>query len=521
MAWPKDGIKLRAPKVMSLVSSGHPRPLRLSFTSAFTKGAWYLTAAVLLFAPMALAHEHNQENISEGDAMSMDPIDTTLWIHIFIQMLAFGVLFPFGMVLGMVKSRWHVPVQVVASAIAILGAFLGHSHGGREFSDNVHSHFGDTVYGLLFAQIVLGVYLKLHIERGFLGRIRKWVVLAHGINGKVFPVVSWVQLLFGGITALGFCQDDHLGQCVAHFIMGSAFIAYGTVLTIMLLAGQLWLRRTGRSQEFFDSALIAAWGCVNTFTEHRWGQAWSTNDWEHTAMGIVWWCAGLAGIWLSRGRDGTPRRNFIPGFVLIITGWSMSAHPQHSMASSGLHTMFGYTLMAAGLTRIIEVSFVLQDKTGVSKAGDEVNSFQYVPVFLLYASGYLFMGATEEQMELLDKSPMDHVAYILILYSLAFLTFLFVCLLLHIYDRAAYSSDAFKSLNAAGTREEAVTEAERRRLRDVEEFELDGLMTDDEDDEQAANKRLLSKKEKGEVEGGESTGPGSPSTIGRNSDRVA
>ncbi|KAI6361173.1 hypothetical protein MCOR25_006544 [Pyricularia grisea] len=520
MAWSRNGMKQRGPMSLASVSSVTPRRLLLSSAeSVFTNGAWYLIAAVLLFAPMGMAHEHHQEKIKEGDTISMDPIDTTLWVHIFIQMLAFGVLFPLGMVLGLVKSRWHVPVQTIASAIAILGAILGHSHGGREFAYNAHSQFGDVVYGLLFAQIVLGVYLKLHIERGFLGRIRKWLVLAHSINGKVFPVVSWVQLLFGGIAALGFCHDDHLGQCVAHFIMGSAFIAYGTLLTIMVLAGQLWLRRTGRSQEFFDSSIIAAWGCVNTFTEHRWGEEWRGNDWQHTAMGIVWWCAGLAGIWLSRGRDGSPKRNFIPGFVLILTGWSMSAHTQHSMASSALHTMFGYTLMAAGVTRIIEVSFVLQDKTGVSTAGDEVNSFQYVPVFLLFASGYLFMGATEEQMALLESSPMDHVAYILILYSLAFLTFLFVCMLLHVYDRASYNSNAYKNLTTANTRDDSVTESERRRLQDVEEFELDGLMTDDEDDEEAAKRKLLAKEK--DVEGSNSTGPGSPSTVGRNSDRVA
>lgn len=33
--------------------------------------------------------------------------DTILWIHIFVQMLAFGVLFPLGMVLGV-----RVPVEM-------------------------------------------------------------------------------------------------------------------------------------------------------------------------------------------------------------------------------------------------------------------------------------------------------------------------------------------------------------------------------------------------------------------------
>lgn len=189
-------------------------------------------------------------------------------------------------------------------------------------------------------------------------------------------------MLFGGITAMGYCRGDHLGQCLAHFIMGSAFVAYGILLTLVLLVGQFWLRRTGRSQEFFDSLVIAAWGCVNTFTEHRWGGPWVHNDLQHTTMGIVWWCAGLLGMWLSRKRNGRPKRNLVPGIVIMLTGYAMSGHPQHSMVSTMVHSFFGYTLMAAGLTRIIEISFVLRDREAVSVDGSNPNSFQYLPPFV-------------------------------------------------------------------------------------------------------------------------------------------
>jgi hypothetical protein len=168
--------------------------------------------------------------------------------------------------------------------------------------------------------------------------------------------------------------------------MGSAFIAYAVIMTILLLVGQLWLRRTGRSQEFFDSVVIATWGCVNTFTEHRWGTAWVRNDWQHTTMGIIWWAAGLVGVWLSRDRDGRPHRNFIPAFVLIITGWGMSAHPQELMVSAAVHRMFGYTLMAAGLSRLIEISFIVKDKVGVAEDGRTINSWQYVPIYVSLSS---------------------------------------------------------------------------------------------------------------------------------------
>lgn len=254
-------------------------------------------------------------------------------------------------------------------------------HGGRQFSPNIHATFANILMLMLLTQIVFGIYLKFHITKGFHGKIRKVAVVGHGIIGKAMPVAAWVQMLFGGITALGFCREDHLGQCLAHFIMGSTFIGVGIVLTISMLVGQVWLKRTGRSQEFFESALIAAWGCVNTFTEHRWGGDWVANDIQHTTMGVIWWCAGLLGVWLSKNRDGTRKRNFVPGFVILITGWAMSGHPQHLMLSTMVHKAFGYTLMTAGGTRIIEVAFVLKDKHSSEEDGD-ANSFQYIPPFV-------------------------------------------------------------------------------------------------------------------------------------------
>jgi hypothetical protein len=43
-----------------------------------------------------------------------------------------------------------------------------------------------------------------------------------------------------------------------------------------------------------------------------------------------------------------------------------------------VHSVFGYTLMAAGATRIIEIAFVLKDSRG---AGEPI-SFQYLPPFV-------------------------------------------------------------------------------------------------------------------------------------------
>lgn len=124
-------------------------------------------------------------------------------------------------------------------------------------------------------------------------------------------------------------------------------------------------------------------------------------------------------------------------------------------------------------------------------------------------------------MALVDASGMDAVAYVLILYSLAFLTFLFVNVLIYLYDRGANAPGAAKGLNGHVTGPQGAS-TDERRLRDVEEFELDGLMSDDEDEEQAQRRKLL-KEGDGERSGSDGDGEAlsSPSTVGRNNDRVA
>lgn len=72
-------------------------------------------------ARLVSAHEHHEDAIPDGSAVSPDPIDTILWWHIFMMVLSFGIMFPLGMVLGMVRSRWHVPCQAIGTTAAITG----------------------------------------------------------------------------------------------------------------------------------------------------------------------------------------------------------------------------------------------------------------------------------------------------------------------------------------------------------------------------------------------------------------
>jgi hypothetical protein len=48
-------------------------------------------------------------------------------------MVAFGILYPLGMVLGLARNKWHVPVQILATALFVIGIFLAHAHNGRNY----------------------------------------------------------------------------------------------------------------------------------------------------------------------------------------------------------------------------------------------------------------------------------------------------------------------------------------------------------------------------------------------------
>ena len=96
------------------------------------------------------------------------------------------------------------------------------------------------------------------------------------------------------------------------------------------------------------------------------------------------------------------------------------------------------------------------------------------------------MGATEEQMNLLTIAGVSHVSYILLLYSISFLLFLFVCMLLHLYASHAWPVDPTQSKAKANGGLNGHVGHVDRRVRDVEEFELEGLMSDDEVGENGA-----------------------------------
>lgn len=378
------------------------------------------------------------------------------------------------------RLHWSLLLQYLSTAYSVFESLF------LDFPDNKDNHENRTSKGTSwFLSILLGTTIFLGtlingsnlIINKFYPHLSKHYS-EYGLSYKVYKISSllclltgWVRVCMAPIALFGFCYGIHTGQCIAHGIMGSAFIMYSFILSVVLVVP--WIRKhqlhnnspSLKSQEFYDSIVMMLWGIVNTFTEHRWGrEAWNMGDYQHTAMGIIWWGGGLLGMYLSRNNQ----RSFVPALLLIFTGWSMSQHSQHLEISTKVHSLFGIALMGAGAARIIETAFLLRDKA-CSELG-KILTFQYLPPLGLTLSGILFMGATEEQLQLVHDLGSDHSAYILVVSAAAFLIFLWIqlCIWLYLrlvgYDENGELNKQYTSIN-------------------VEEFELGDVSGDEEEED--------------------------------------
>jgi hypothetical protein len=101
----------RPPLLCSLLRVGRYSlaPILQHTTVAMSRRILRLLLPFLLLPYTARAHKYHDQ-LTEEEATAA--VDSILWIHIFLQAAVWSILFPIGMVLGLSRSRWHVPLQV-------------------------------------------------------------------------------------------------------------------------------------------------------------------------------------------------------------------------------------------------------------------------------------------------------------------------------------------------------------------------------------------------------------------------
>ena len=109
--------------------------------------------------------------------------------------------------------------QTTGFVVTAAGYILGHSHKGRMFRGSAHGTFAWILLLPIITQLLLGIYLKLHLNDQSL---RPWAVRVHGIVGKLYPILGWTQMLFGVNIFGDYCHSgDDLEVCLAHHIKAS------------------------------------------------------------------------------------------------------------------------------------------------------------------------------------------------------------------------------------------------------------------------------------------------------------
>ncbi|VUG17653.1 YTP1 [Brettanomyces bruxellensis] len=455
----------------------------------FTK----LRTAVVVMAIATVAYADSHAGMSMDDkSKDADERLATLrkglqlkFVHWFIS-VAFLVVTPaFGACYALAdRFRPAVGIQAVAGVYSIVEALV------LRFPDP-QGHENRTSRGtawflmLFYALVVVngavceGASMAAKLRDSRIGRIASRLSpMSYKVMSVLLCECGFLKAGMNIIAMLGFCYNDHTGQCNAHGIMGMSFIAYGLFLATMVVIPWLRVNRHRYSQEMYDSAMITAWGIVNTFTEHRPWQPWSHHDYQHTSMGIIFWACGMLGMFLSRHH----KRNFMPALTLIFTGYAMGQHSQHTVTSEKLHSFFGLVLMFGGASRIAEISFLLGDAD--SDPSGRILSFQYMPPLALVSAGILFMCANEEQVQLVIDMGADHAAYILIALSASCLVLLFFIAMLEFYlHLRGYSPESNQPYNTLGDGDDL----ESQESRDIQsgdprdtEFQLDDLSSLDE-----------------------------------------
>ncbi|KAI8645907.1 hypothetical protein BD408DRAFT_449920 [Parasitella parasitica] len=86
------------------------------------------------------------------------------YIHVIMMVIAFWILMPIGIMLGIAKSSLHVPVQMLSFCAAMVGFFFAKLYGHATphlYQGNSHHTLGWILFLFLIAQMSVGVVRKV------------------------------------------------------------------------------------------------------------------------------------------------------------------------------------------------------------------------------------------------------------------------------------------------------------------------------------------------------------------------
>lgn len=107
----------------------------------------------------------NSTAADEPMSYALLPADKSyFYIHVTMMVLAFWVLMPIGIMLGIAKSSLHMPVQLLAFGVAMVGFFFAKLYGHSTphlYAGNSHHTLGWVLFLFLCLQMLIGVIRKI------------------------------------------------------------------------------------------------------------------------------------------------------------------------------------------------------------------------------------------------------------------------------------------------------------------------------------------------------------------------
>lgn len=184
------------------------------------------------------------------------------------------------------------------------------------------------------------------------------------------------------------------------------------------------------SAEFVESFVIFLYGSSNVFLEHlaAWGKAWSAMDLEHISITVMFFGGGLAGmlvesrlvrdllnsVLLTSGQSSKTMRekmnspktyahslNPFPALIILLLGFMMSSHHQHSEVSTMIHKQWGTLFIGFALARA--VTYIL---TYISPPTSYLPSrppSELIASFCLISGGLIFMASNRDTVDALES----------------------------------------------------------------------------------------------------------------------
>ncbi|KAG0287675.1 hypothetical protein BGZ96_008442 [Linnemannia gamsii] len=346
--------------------------------------------------------DHMDDN-PHAHAVDQDHISNPLIIiHVTCMITAYVILMPLGIMLGIRRHKFHVPVNALMFLIAMVGYFFGYGHHMFGIGEGAHDHdneegegtntgdmpgmndiskrqtgdvsaehygwtwhisahgaLGNLLLILLFVQVGMGVYRKLTKAKPRLrlawlsGQVPRKV---HSYLGKAHLILAYIQVILGFIKLLNACPGQFFGQCISHITMGGSFWWYGGIYIAYLVGSFPGVSRP----EKIESLIMTVWGVINFTVLHQWGTSWSHADLQHTSLGLLWVAGGLLSLLLESKYSPLAqfmiRKNPLPAILVVLTGYAMGQHAQYYMFATVVHTFFGYALMLGGVFRLIQLA---------------------------------------------------------------------------------------------------------------------------------------------------------------------